>query len=490
MTIPFVRGPNAVAPWRRLLGLVVVLVVGAVMIPAPPVADATSIVPFAPRFSANDNGSIAIFGNNLLTCPESADCTGARAATNNKNNNGFAMVSVDVDDDASTFSSSRAAVTLPDDGEVAWAGLYWGARLGAGAGGRPAVGNGRQMKLNPPGGGGYQTIAANQLFGPTTTSDRAYQSFAVVTDLVRQAGPGTYTGADVPAATGEDRYAGWSLVVVYRSPSLPLRNLTVFDGLADVGQGDPQPITISGFRTPVSGQVNARVGLVAYEGDNGSTGDRAILRDASNPGGTLLATRLSQGTNFFNGANDDNGTLVTARTPADRNMLGFDIKNFDGPGILGNSQSLGHDRPGQHQRALLPRCGDDGHRRVRPRLQSVDQVGRQPDRPDTRPGSVIGCATRSPSSTAVRTQRSTPRSSTRSRRVRRTCRDRWWSPPEPQAPSTPRPASACNPARSRSGGRSPSPSRSTSVRTRRRHRRVQRGDDHLRRGDGARAPAI
>ena len=74
----------------------------------------------------------------------------------------------------------------------------------------------------------------------------------------------------MPAATGEDRYAGWSLVVVYRSPSLPLRNLTVFDGLADVGQGDPQTITISGFRTPATGKVNARLGMVAYEGDFGS----------------------------------------------------------------------------------------------------------------------------------------------------------------------------------------------------------------------------
>jgi uncharacterized repeat protein (TIGR01451 family) len=118
---------------------------------------------------------------------------------------------------------------------------------------------------------------------------------------------------------------------VYRSPSLPLRNLTVYDGLADVGQGDPQVIDISGFTTPVSGTVNARVGLVAYEGDRGSTGDRAIFN------GTLLATTLSQGTNYFNGANDDNGTLVTARNPPDRNMLGFDIKNFDAPGILANN---------------------------------------------------------------------------------------------------------------------------------------------------------
>lgn len=337
------RRPDTGTPWRKLVGLVVVLVVAGMLIivPTPWLADATSIVPFAPRFSANDNGSIAIFGNNLLVCPEDAapDCAGARAGTNNRNNNTFRMGHLDVDGDPSTFSSSRAVVTLPDAAEVRWAGLYWGARLGAGAGGTAATGNGRQMKLDVPGGGGYQTITAGRLFGPTSTSDRAYQSFADVTTLIRQAGPGTFTGADVPAATGEDRYAGWSLVVVYRTPTMPLRNLTVFDGLADVGQNDPQPITISGFRTPVSGQVNARVGLVAYEGDNGSTGDRAILRDAANPNGTLLATRLSQGTNFFNGANDDNGTLVTARTPADRNMLGFDIKNFDGPGILGNSQS-------------------------------------------------------------------------------------------------------------------------------------------------------
>ena len=160
-----------------------------------------------------------------------------------------------------------------------------------------------------------------------------------MTSIVQATGPGTYFGADVPAATGQDRHAGWSLVIVYRSPSLPLRNLTVFDGLADVGQGDPQIITISGFTTPVTGTVNARIGLVAYEGDNGSGGDRAIMRTASRPNGTLLGTALSEGTNFFNGANDDNGTLVTSRNPADRNMLGFDIKNFDGPGILGNNET-------------------------------------------------------------------------------------------------------------------------------------------------------
>ena len=71
-----------------------------------------------------------------------------------------------------------------------------------------------------------------------------------MTAIVRAAGPGTYWGANVVAGTGEDRYAGWSLVVVYRAPGLPLRNLTVFDGFADVGRDEPQTISLSGFRTP------------------------------------------------------------------------------------------------------------------------------------------------------------------------------------------------------------------------------------------------
>lgn len=324
-----------------LLAVVVLAIAVPLPVPSASRVDATSIVPFAPVFSTNDNGSIAVFGNNLMVCPSSdGRCAGARAGTNSQNNNSFGMVHLDVDGAAfPTYSSSSADVALPSDGEVRWAGLYWGGRLRAGRNGTAATGDGRRMKLRAPGDASYRTITADRLFGPTSTADRAYQGFADVTSLVQQAGPGTYFGADVPAATGEDRYAGWSLVVVYRSPSLPLRNLTVNDGLADVGRNDPQVITISGFRTPVSGPVNARIGLVAYEGDIGASGDRAIVRDSSNPNGTLLATALSPGTNFFNGANDRNGTLVTARAPADRNMFGFDIKNFDGPGILANDST-------------------------------------------------------------------------------------------------------------------------------------------------------
>ena len=68
-----------------------------------------------------------------MVCPASAaDCAAARAGTNNRNNNNFNMVHLDVDGAAfPTFSSSSAQMILPDDAEVRWAGLYWGARLGA-----------------------------------------------------------------------------------------------------------------------------------------------------------------------------------------------------------------------------------------------------------------------------------------------------------------------------------------------------------------------
>ena len=122
--------------------------------------------------------------------------------------------------------------------------------------GRPGGTRGRdrnQIKLKTPGTPTYRVLEAQRTFGPT---DQAYQRFRDVTDDVRAAGPGTYWAADVAAGTGEDRYGGWTLTVVYRNPALPLRNLTVFDGFADVGQGEPVTVGISGFLAPETGAVD------------------------------------------------------------------------------------------------------------------------------------------------------------------------------------------------------------------------------------------
>ena len=218
--------------------------------------DAVPIQPFASRFTANDNGAITLFGNNLMTCSGVSARPAACANTRNRigsnlNNNTYFMVNVD--DGRLDIPHHLQLVELGGDAAVGCDGLVGGSLLGRPARERyrhrcrrHADGGRNQMLLRAPGDASYRTITTQDTFGPSTTADRTYQQFANVTAIVQATGPGTYWGANVPAATGEDRYAGWSLVVVYREPTLPLRNLTVFDGFSDVGRDDPETVTISG----------------------------------------------------------------------------------------------------------------------------------------------------------------------------------------------------------------------------------------------------
>lgn len=323
---------------RQLLRvLLCVLVVAASTIASVPSAHAAATVPFAARKTFNDNGAIALLGNNLLTCPASAaGCIAAKSAASGGsevNNNNYVMENLDVDGDASTFNSSNSQLLLPDGSTVLWAGLYWGARVQKGDFGVTTTSPRTQMSLRGPKDAGYRTVTSQVEFGPNG-SDQAYQEFADVTSIAQAQGSGTWWGANVAAGTGKDRYAGWALVVVYRNPALPLRNLTVFDGFNVISSGNPQTISISGFLAPLAGSVQTQLGMIAYEGDRGSVGDSATLTSGAKT--TTLATNESPGNNFFDGSNDLNGQNVTTRNPADRNMLGYDIMNFGAPDAVPN----------------------------------------------------------------------------------------------------------------------------------------------------------
>ena len=110
------------------------------------------------------------------------------------------------------------------------------------------------MLITPPGGSadaGYRDHADRHHRARDT------RRFADVTSLVAAAGNGTYTVADVQAGTGMDRYAGWSLVVVYANAAEMTRNVTVFDGFQIVNGATPTiDISVSGFLTPPSGAVD------------------------------------------------------------------------------------------------------------------------------------------------------------------------------------------------------------------------------------------
>ncbi|MGE5636773.1 MAG: hypothetical protein ACM3UV_07530 [Nocardioidaceae bacterium] len=317
---------------RPALACALLLMVGVIAWPGVAVAE----VPFAPRYSTNEQGAIWVTGSTLMTCPTAAaNCAASQAGTATGaalSNNSFSMVQVDVDADPATFNSSSSTFTPASGYEVLFAGLYFGGRVNAGTGGVPApnaAARGTAL-LRTPTSGGYVPVTGT--VSDSTVIAGAYVAFADVTELVRSSGAGRYYVGNVQSGTGLDRYAGWSLVVVYRDPALPLRNMTVFDGLQTIQQGDP-PLTIgvSGFRTPLGGPVRTSVGLVAYEGDRGSAGDRLALN------GRLLSDAANPATNLFNSSVSFEGTDTLAqRIPAFVNGLGFDSDRILADSVLPN----------------------------------------------------------------------------------------------------------------------------------------------------------
>ena len=328
-----------------LVGLVALVVV------AGPV-HASTTRPFAIRYQSQDNGDILLRGNTLLTCPALA--TGCSDAINRTptggdpatlDNNNYAMTYVDTDSDPTTTSSSTAQVALPAGASVKFAGLYWSAYTAGAGRTAPTVGQKNQLRFKVPNESTYRTITANPatptnpVDGPSTGTP--YVSFADVTSLVQGAGPGIYAGADIYAATGPDSYAAWSLVLVIRDPSLPRRDLIVFDGFGTV-QATPATdnsidIGLTGLSTPQSGSVNVRLGAVVFEGDAGKTGDQFQIIKPDNTS-TFLSDNENPQLNIFNSTNSDNGVEVPGRVP-NGNQFGYDADVFNSTVALGNGNT-------------------------------------------------------------------------------------------------------------------------------------------------------
>lgn len=293
-------------------------------------------VPFATQFATNVRGGVAVAANTLMTCPEAAaNCLESRAGTATGaalNNNAYGMERVDVDADPTTFDSSTATLSLPAGATVQFAGLYYGARTSKGALGgveAPSAAARGTVLLRGPGGLAYAPLAAT-VFDSTAITN-AYVGFVDVTAQVADAGAGEYTVANVQAGTGEDRYAGWSLIVVYADPASPPRSIRVFDGLGSIVSTEPAlSIPVTGLETPLSGSVTAEAGIVAYEGDRGSAGDRLSL------GGQNLADAANPANNVFNSSISVAGANVATKVPNYVNQLGFDADLIAANGLLAN----------------------------------------------------------------------------------------------------------------------------------------------------------
>ena len=316
------------------------------------IAEAQLVRAFTPRFSLNARGKIK-FVSNVSYQPKQGGLNsvgtptynaGKNVNTNAARNDKYQGGNIDIDSDPTTFNSTSADFTLPACGSVAFAGLYWGTGFAIGQTGDGGTANGtltaqniNQVKLKVPGSSTYSAVTANVLDSINIIFS-GYQGFADVTALVNAgSGTGTYTVANVACDSNKwNSYGGWTLVMVYRDSTVPVHNLTVFDGVAVVGGGatTTQTITITGFKAPPTGQVNALLGAVVYDGDlgpkdgiefkNNSTTNTFIDLTSNTSANTTSASQ-----DAWNSTISYLGNYVTNRNPNYQNTFGYDVDIFN-----------------------------------------------------------------------------------------------------------------------------------------------------------------
>jgi len=248
-------------------------------------------------------GTVGNCGNNGLadTAPDIFWQTENPAGTAQANNN----VTV-------AQASSSAVLTIPPMATVTHAFLYWGAN---------AVNGDNTVTLNRPG-GFTQDLTALQVY---TGANDSYQSVVDITSIVQAQGSGAYRVSGVQAANlvnanVQTNFAGWWMVVFYELPTDPPRNLALFDGFDNVNNGNPQNLVLSGFLVPPVFTA-AKLGVVAFEGDNGINGDSFFFGDM-----TALTDGQNPTNNFFNST---------------RSLLGLPVSVAgDLPQLTGTPQSL------------------------------------------------------------------------------------------------------------------------------------------------------
>lgn len=243
------------------------------------------------------------------------------------------------------MARSTAVLALPAGAVVTYARLYWAAARPTASGS-----NDTTVTIERPGTSLSQPINADSSTSTTTQSsvvETFYQSSADVTDLIRTNGPGAYrvSGIETQELAGLNRsrfFVGWSVVVVYRLDSDVPRNLTIFDGLDRVEPGQSVDITLTGFLVPAAG-FDAKLGVVAYEGDATLVGD-ALAFNGTALGGNATSTNPTN--NFFNSSRSFLGNPVSnlgdlpRLTGGPRSLAGVDMDVVGVTGLLNQGDTM------------------------------------------------------------------------------------------------------------------------------------------------------
>ncbi|WP_298690567.1 hypothetical protein [uncultured Sulfuricurvum sp.] len=341
--------------------------------------------PFSPVFP---NGGLKLFGD-FTSTGASVVCVNNNGQCNN-NYTGY-LYDANVmykNDEAMTLNSATSTLTLPANiagDNIEWAGLYWQGHIaGQNASDYTSsamIQNRGNVTFRLPD-GTTQNITADNIWyhdfwGDGTGNGGGYRSFYQgykdVTSLVKShlvnGISQAFTVGNIKANNGLDWYSyfylgenaefngfkigfwgNWSLIVIYKySPdSLPsgakVKNVNVFNGFDAMV---PMPATgyetfnieipISGFLTPKSNSVNAKMLFYASGGEKKIERDAFYIQNANTSYAyQTVSNALNPANNPFNGSVSINGTAVNN---AISYYPGMDLDTYDVSNYMTNNQT-------------------------------------------------------------------------------------------------------------------------------------------------------
>lgn len=255
------------------------------------------------QFDAAVYGDVAVVGNAVVTCPtpEQAgpdpkyppqSCVDAqqRSGQGRGNlNNSHRMTWTDVDADPATFNSSRARVTIPDGASVAYAKLGWaGNARCVGAEAPPGDPRTQPVSLTVNGNASVVDRFAAVVDDPGSLGHTDNQFYSVEVDVTPQfavvRGSALVTVGNVWTPQGLDCFGGWSLTVVWKfataTAAAPAQRRVVVHGGHVRLTTSARTIRTQVSPTRAAGGVT-RLGVVGYEGDWGTDGDRLYVNGSA-----------------------------------------------------------------------------------------------------------------------------------------------------------------------------------------------------------------
>jgi Domain of unknown function DUF11 len=204
-------------------------------------------------------------------------------------------------------TSDTVTAARPAGSMLLFAGLYWG-------GPAPLSAAPDEVALQV-GSAAPTRVVASDL---TADTDHGFGAVADVTSLFRGTGP------FVDLTVENAGIAPWALVTAWSSPSEPLRDLRVMDGLADATAAEPATVTVSGLSTPPRGPVETTVDVVTHGADARATADidtgdtAASVHVRAEPGSETLVAAVTTATEAA--AVTDLGVSTAMRPAAGRTV--------------------------------------------------------------------------------------------------------------------------------------------------------------------------